>query len=519
MKKLLLAIVLLLAAVITKANNYYVTTAADTGAGSLRVMVDSANTHSGLDSIVLNLTAHDTIYLGSALPVISDSLVIAGLPCQNPTISGLGQIFSKSPVSVADSTIFLSLNYLNVFNCHTTGGQASGAVNGGQLVINYCFFYGNTYNQSAGNPSAGALYAQSVWAYNCSFSNDSCFSLQYSGGAVSAEKVHLFNCTFYSNYSADYGGAVNAHTFEIQNCTIAGNHAGNGGGLYSNYPQGNTTIANSIIWGNTVSNTDSSFAGFDFNGSSNISGGCNILQFTSAEDSFLTVVSDISGVNPQFLGFGYYSGCVPVLPIACGSVAQNHATCNGATATDAQGIIAQGVRDAGAFEITAPHLYSDSLDSIQPGTMADLYNYFNTTGLTIQWPNGLTDSTAAMVDTGAYTVIGTNFLGCSDTATVTIIYASDTTTGIAKSAPGNTLHLYPNPASNLVTLTWRGKNNPVLTLKITDMIGRVVYAQNIDGAPEKFTLPVTNLSPGAYYVSLTNSTQNAWGTKLVVMEK
>ena len=380
-KSLFLIQYLFFISVLSHANNYYVTTAADTGAGSLRVMMDSANAHHGLDTIVLNLTSHDTIYLGSVLPVITDSLVITGLSCQNPTISGQGIAFSNSPVAVSDTGTFLTLNYLNISNCLTNGAQAFGAVYGGHLYLHYCYFYNNSYSQPGGNFSAGAVCAQSVWAYNSSFNNDSCTAHQYSAGALRADSAYLFNCTFINNYALHYGGAINADYLELQNCTLTGNYAAFGGGIYSAYPLTGTVIANSIIWGNTSAN----LPGVQFT-NGNISGGCNILQDTAAVDSFMKISSDVVGVDPQFGAFGYYAGCVPVLPILCGSIAQNHAACAGATDTDAQGIAAVGARDAGAFEITYPHLYPNSPDTIQPGSTADLYDYFNTTGLTIQWP-------------------------------------------------------------------------------------------------------------------------------------
>ncbi len=519
MKKILLpALALIFVSLITRANNYYVTTSADTGASSLRAMIDSANARTGLDTITLNLTAQDTIHIDSVFADISDSLVITGLACQNPTITGDSVGFTQALFYVAANNIALTLNYLNIINCKTNGAGKGAAVYAWQLNINYCYLYGNYRINTGANGSGigGAVYADTLWAYNSSFNSNSAVITTGSGsgegGALYARASFLYNCTFVNNYATTFGGAIAGTVNQMQNCTVTGNYAGtSGGAIYNNGTSADGTIGNSIFWSNTVSGISL--------GAADISGGCNILQDSLASDSFGVVASDVVGVNPQFGTFGYYSGCVPVLPILCGSIAQNHASCTGATNTDAQGIAAQGVRDAGAFEITSPHLYSDSLDSIQPGTTADLYNYFNTTGLTIQWPSGLNDSSATMVDTGTYTVIGTNFLGCSDTATITIIYATDTTTGINHLTALNGINLYPNPAKGVVTITWGDKSSSVITLKLTDMLGRTVLAQNIDGTTGKFTMALGSFSSGTYYVSANSGADNIWAARLIVLDK
>jgi hypothetical protein len=65
-----------------------------------------------------------------------------------------------------------------------------------------------------------------------------------------------------------------------------------------------------------------------------------------------------------------------------------------------------------------PNLGADVTDSICPFTKANLYSYYQGTGLALTFST----ATPAAVDTGVYTVIGTNTNGCSDTALVTIIY-------------------------------------------------------------------------------------------------
>jgi hypothetical protein len=69
---------------------FTVTSTADTTTGgTLRQMIESANSHSGLDIIKFNIPgsgAH-TIQLQSALPTITGTLAIASLPRHSASIS------------------------------------------------------------------------------------------------------------------------------------------------------------------------------------------------------------------------------------------------------------------------------------------------------------------------------------------------------------------------------------------------------------------------------------------------
>ena len=101
-----------------------------------------------------------------------------------------------------------------------------------------------------------------------------------------------------------------------------------------------------------------------------------------------------------------------------------------------------------------PNLGADIRDSICPFTKADLYSYYQGTGLALTFST----PTPAAVDTGVYTVIGTNTNGCSDTALVTIIYRQKPDLGADRTdsaCPGytyNLRNLYPN--TGYASYTW-----------------------------------------------------------------
>jgi hypothetical protein len=503
------------------ANNYYVTTASDTGTGSLRAAIDSANANPGMDSIVLQLSVQDTIYLQSILPQIEDSLVITGLPCQNPTISGALGMFNGSIFHSTVANVPLTVNYLNMIGLVDTTANATGAaIRAHLLYVNNCFFEGDEAVPNTGSGKGGAIYTVNGWILNSTFSNNGASNVSNTGGhggALAASGiVNIFNCTFNSNYAAGTGGAIGYDSAVIGNCTIANNLAAIAGGAM--YGTDSISLTNSIVWNNNSSDT----IGGLFCSAPVVSAGCNVIQAASTNYNFSVSSTDVVGTDPMLDTLGYYNGCVPVIPIFCGSVAQNHASCTGATTTDAQGIPAYGIRDAGAFEIVPPSIGGDTIDSIQPGTTADLLSLFNTQGLTCKFYGNFTDST--QVDTGTYTIIAINYLGCSDTATAIIRFGIDTsmvdTTGIKNlSANAGGISLFPNPADSKVNVRITQASIGPWVVKMFDATGRAVMLQNEVGTVNSFSIDISALNEGLYFVQVTDAAGNCMNAGLSVVAR
>ncbi len=71
------------------------------------------------------------------------------------------------------------------------------------------------------------------------------------------------------------------------------------------------------------------------------------------------------------------------------------------------------------------------------------------------------------------------------------------------------LHCYPNPVSNKLTIRWNSDfiTNSTTLIQIYDVNGKLVKSSNINNATNLIELDVSGLSKGSYTVSLVqNST-------------
>ena len=124
------------------------------------------------------------------------------------------------------------------------------------------------------------------------------------------------------------------------------------------------------------------------------------------------------------------------------------------------------------------------------------------------------------MDTGAYTIIGTNFLGCSDTATVTIFYATDTlNTGIKNAASDLSFRIYPNPAKDYALLSWTNNAAGNYQLSVIDMMGRTVISQQVQAGMSQYAINTSALPQGIYTVMLGGEGEPRFAGKLVVLGK
>jgi hypothetical protein len=292
-------------AIETFAATLTVTNTNDSGAGSLRQVLASANPAGG-DTIVFNIPTSDpgynfgsgvyTINTGSEL-VVNRSLTITGLGARRLIVrrsANSDRIFNVSAgnvaVTISGMTIANGLrpNGAGIYNFLTA------------LTVRDCSITGNVDPITTGN--GGGIFNDrgSLNLQNCTFSGN---GSSLHGGAVAngsgdAQSVlTMTNCTLSNNTASSGGGVYHSSSASatITNCTIVNNLAGNlGGGIFVNGPM---SVRNSIIAGNTVvgggQGPDCSgavtSAGYNLVGN-----GTNSSGFTATGDQIGTDASPIS---------------------------------------------------------------------------------------------------------------------------------------------------------------------------------------------------------------------------------
>ena len=284
--------VLLLASPFTHAAHFVVSNSNDSGGGSLRAALLSANGNNEADTITFAAALQNaTIFLTSDELQISSEVTLMGFSTASLSISGNSQrrvfdLTSDAVVTMADLTIRdgLSNSASGISNAGTLilndcvlrnhiGGAGAAVRNfGGSLTMNDCLIVDNLSDDDAAVNSFGT----GPNAINrCRFENnhadknggafasfgpftitDSTFEENYAGlngaGLVNGNELDLVNCTFLNNEAVITGGAVdNRGNLDAINCTFSGNTAASGAAIAARFGVNliNCTIANNLASG------------------------------------------------------------------------------------------------------------------------------------------------------------------------------------------------------------------------------------------------------------------------------
>lgn len=110
-----------------------------------------------------------------------------------------------------------------------------------------------------------------------------------------------------------------------------------------------------------------------------------------------------------------------------------------------------------------------------------------------------TGANLTITQNGVYSVKVSNSYGCTDST-------ADTISNLAASMlehAGNGIAIYPNPASNNLTVSVTGNKNEKGTIEIIDALGRIVLTQPYNGTRQEVN--VVQLPAGVYQLQYTNS--------------
>lgn len=231
-----------------------VTTTADSGTGSLRAAIDSANTNSGADTITFSalFDSAQTISLDTALPAFTSNITVTGTGAKLLTVKDkvakTNFLFTiESGVSATFSGLTISDGTLAIYN-----------KGNGTLTVTDCAFIGTTQGIYNTGTNANSLIS------GCTFSGNSTgFIYQYGAGTGT-----LTNCTFSNNSTS--GITVSAGTAQLLtliNCTVSGNTAG------INHVQQPAPVTPVVIKNTIVADNTSNFLGANAtDGGSNFTG-------------------------------------------------------------------------------------------------------------------------------------------------------------------------------------------------------------------------------------------------------
>ena len=142
-----------------------------------------------------------------------------------------------------------------IANCSFSGNSArhGGAIDNrlSNPILTNCAFYRNSAQNTGGGMHNSDNSRPNL--ASCTFSAN---SARHAGGGIYTVQgaPNLSNCTFIGNTAPNGGGGGMFNSTSsptLVNCTFSGNAANYGGGLTSSV-ESHTTIADSIIWGNTA---------------------------------------------------------------------------------------------------------------------------------------------------------------------------------------------------------------------------------------------------------------------------
>ncbi|MBF0420287.1 MAG: DUF4347 domain-containing protein, partial [Magnetococcales bacterium] len=276
---------------------YTVTNLNDSGAGSLRQAISSANANAGDDDIVFTNGLSGNINLSSTITINdANNLTINGDTNNDSvadiTIEGNGGNYKAFSVTLGSSTKTLTLQSININNfaqtaltgsaiwLGTNGGylilndstisncsaSSAGAIlanNGTHITLNRDILTGNSATGSGG--SGGAIVAAGASVVltinNCTISSNTATVgvNSYGGGITSMFATTTINDSIISNNSAyGYAGVyISSGTATIERCTIDSNSTttGDGGGV------GVVSGGTLLLYDSTISYNSSAAAG------------------------------------------------------------------------------------------------------------------------------------------------------------------------------------------------------------------------------------------------------------------
>ncbi|MBS1584262.1 MAG: T9SS type A sorting domain-containing protein [Bacteroidetes bacterium] len=129
---------------------------------------------------------------------------------------------------------------------------------------------------------------------------------------------------------------------------------------------------------------------------------------------------------------------------------------------------------------------------------------------TYSWnPGGGNTATISGLDSGWYKVVVTDANGCSDTNTVHVNYS---VVGVAQQMLSSGIMVYPNPATDMISLRISLQQPGTIEVVLTDYTGRILEKNNyqVNSGTTTQTLKISQYTNGNYFLKIKagNTVQN-----------
>ena len=126
-------------------------------------------------------------------------------------------------------------------------------------------------------------------------------------------------------------------------------------------------------------------------------------------------------------------------------------------------------------------------------------------GDTYLWSTAATTPAIWVTDTGNYSVIITNSYGCSGTDTIHVSYSLLCGDAVANFTNGNTISIYPNPASESITIQSNGINK-IHRITLYNELGTKVYDKASGKSQGSNQIDISTFAAGIYMIRIENNT-------------
>jgi hypothetical protein len=272
-----------------------VSSLADSGPGTLRAAILSADAGKANDKFTISFTVTGTIDLQSPLPDLNNSITIQGPGASSLTVEPAAGASFVSAIVAVDAGQTASLSGLTIAK-----GTNGGIHNFGTLTVTNCAIVNNLVVSNDGSQSGegGGIdsLGGTLTVSRTPFSGN---SASFAGGIFSSGSTTISGCMVSGNSALGFddplthnhipgsgGGIAVFGSFTVSGCTFSGNSTdGAGGGMQASGLQG-ATVSNCTLCGN------SAFWG----------GGIDQLAFTTISGCLLTGNTALGGGGGMRIG-------------------------------------------------------------------------------------------------------------------------------------------------------------------------------------------------------------------------